>query len=93
MTRSNLPNFATRRLHSYPVGAIVGVKMVSGREIEGQIVRIEITAAGVFHHVEFGEEVATITRRQIIGFYDFCFIWSWAINRHLAKLRCESWLR
>lgn len=69
-----LTNFATRRLHAYPVGTIVGVKMISGKEVEAQIIKIEITAAGVYHHVEFGDEVATIVRRQIVGFYDFCFL-------------------
>ena len=80
--RSDSPNFATRRLHFYPIGVIVRVRMVSGREIEGLIIRIEITAAGAFHHIEFGEEIVTVTKRQIIGFYDFCFLKATFFNKY-----------
>jgi hypothetical protein len=58
--------------------------MVSGREIEGHIVRIEITAVGTFHHVEFGDEIATVTKRQIIGFYDFCFLKATFFNKYAS---------
>lgn len=67
-------SFQTRRLSSYPIGLIVRVRLVSGREIEAQIVRIEITELGAFLHVEFDQEVANVTSRQIVGFYDFCSV-------------------
>jgi hypothetical protein len=35
--------------------------------------RIETTAHGTYLNVEFGDEVASITAEQIMGFYDFCF--------------------
>jgi hypothetical protein len=38
----------------------VGVKIVGDRELEEQIIKIEITA-GVSHNVEFDDEFATIT--------------------------------
>jgi hypothetical protein len=47
--------------------------MMSGKEIDAQITRIETTALGTYLNVEFGDEVASVTAKQIIGFYDFCF--------------------
>jgi hypothetical protein len=67
-------SFQTRRLSSYPIGLIVRVRLVSGREIEGEIVKIEITVLGAFLHVEFDQEVANVTFRQILGFYDCCSV-------------------
>jgi hypothetical protein len=74
MPQGNTSSFQTRRLSSYPIGLIVRVRLVSGREIEGQIVKIEITVLGAFLHVEFDQEVANVTSRQILGFYDFCSV-------------------
>jgi hypothetical protein len=67
-------SFQERRLSRYPIGLIVRVRMVSGRELEARIAKIETTELGTFLHVEFDEEVANIAARQILGFYDFCFI-------------------
>jgi hypothetical protein len=75
------PNFKTRRARAYPIGAVVRVRMVSGREIEGQVIKVETTALGTFLHVEFGEEVAQVTGKQVIGFYDFCFLKAWMVRR------------
>jgi hypothetical protein len=66
--------FQTCRLSSYPIGLVVRVRLVSGREIEAQIVKIETTELGTFLHVEFDEEVANVMTRQILGFYDFCSV-------------------
>jgi hypothetical protein len=66
--------FQTRRLPSYPVGLVVRGRLVSGREVEAQIVKIETTVLGTFLHVEYDQEVANVTSRQILGFYNFCFI-------------------
>jgi hypothetical protein len=73
MANGNSP-FQERRLSKYPIGLIVRVRMISDREIEAKIVRIETTELGTFLHVEFDEEVANVTSKQILGFYDFCFI-------------------
>lgn len=67
-------HFKNRRLRSYPIGLLVRVRMISEREIEAQITRIETTGLGTFLHVEFDDEVANVTAKQIIGFYDFCFV-------------------
>jgi hypothetical protein len=66
------PHFKNRRLPSYPIGLLVRIRMVSGREIDAQITRIETTALGTYLNVEFDDEVASVTAKQIIGFYDFC---------------------
>lgn len=66
--------FQERRLPAYPIGLIVRVRMISGREVEARIAKIETTELGTFLHVEFGEEVANVTARQVLGFYNFCFI-------------------
>ena len=55
--------------------------MVSGRQIEGQVIKVETTALGTFLHVEFGEEVANVTANQVIGFYDFCLLKAWMVKR------------
>jgi hypothetical protein len=67
------PHFRNKRLSLYPIGLFVKVRMVAGREIEARITRIETTALGTYLNVEFGDEVACVTAKQIIGFYDFCF--------------------
>jgi hypothetical protein len=67
------PHFRNRRLSSYPIGLLVRIRMVSGKEVDAQITRIETTVLGTYLNVEFGDEVATVTAQQIIGFYDFCF--------------------
>jgi hypothetical protein len=67
-------NLQRRKRALYPVGLIVRVRLASGREVEGQITRIESTPLGDYLRFEFDEEVANITSRQIIGFYDFCFL-------------------
>jgi hypothetical protein len=74
MSQDRDQSFQRRRLESYPIGLVVLVRLISGREIEAQIVAIETTALGTFLHVEFGQEVANITSRQVLGFYDFCFL-------------------
>jgi hypothetical protein len=68
------PHFRNRRLPSYPTGLFVKVCMMSGKEIEAQITSIETTGLGTFLHVESGDEAANVTAKQIIGFYDFCFL-------------------
>jgi hypothetical protein len=68
------PSFRPRRLRTYPIGAFIRVRMVSGREIEAQISKIETTALGTFLHVEFEQEIANVTGQQILGYYDFCFL-------------------
>ena len=68
-TRSS---FRERRRPNYPAGLFVRVRLVSGREIDAQIIKIETTTLGTFFHVEFGEEVANVTARQVVGYYDFC---------------------
>jgi hypothetical protein len=65
-------SFRERRRSNYPAGLFVRVRMVSGREIDAQITKIETTTLGTFFHVEFGEEVANVTARQLVGYYDFC---------------------
>jgi hypothetical protein len=67
------PRFRNRRLPSYPIGILVKVRMVSGKEIDAQITRIETTALVTYLNVEFDDEVANVTAKQILGFYDFCF--------------------
>lgn len=52
----------------YPIEVLVRVKLVSGREIEGQVIKVETTALGTFLHVEVGEEVANETEKQTVGF-------------------------
>lgn len=74
MPQGKNSRFQTRRLPSYPIGLIVRVHLVSGREVEAQIVKIETTVLGTFLHVEYDEEVANVTSRQILGFYNFCLI-------------------
>jgi hypothetical protein len=66
------PVFQERRRSNYPIGVFVRVRLISGREVEAQIVKIETTALGTFLHVEFGEEVANVTAGQVVGYYDFC---------------------
>ena len=70
-----------RRVRAYPIGVVVRVRMVSGRQIEGQVIKVETTALGTFLHVEFGEEVANVTANQVIGFYDFCLLKAWMVKR------------
>ena len=77
----NDSNFKAGRVRAYPIGVVVRVKMVSGREIEGQVIKVETTALGKFLHVEFGEEVANVTAKQVIGFYEFCFLKAWMVRR------------
>ncbi len=74
-------NFKVGRVRTYPIGAVVRVRLISGREIEGQVIKVETTALGTFMHVEFGEEVAHVTGKQVIGFYDFCFLKAWMVRR------------
>jgi hypothetical protein len=52
-------SFRERRRSNYPAGLFVRIRMVSGREIDAQITKIETTTLGTFLHVEFGEEAAT----------------------------------
>jgi hypothetical protein len=68
-------------VRAYPIGVFVGVRLVSGREIEGQVIKVETTTLGTFLHVEFGEEVAQVTEKQIVGFYDFSFLKAWMVRR------------
>jgi hypothetical protein len=67
-------NFKSGRLAAYPVGLIIRAVLVSGREVDAQIVSIETTTLGTFLHIEFGQEAASVTFKQIVGFYDFCFV-------------------
>jgi hypothetical protein len=78
-------SFQTRRLSSYPIGLVVSVRLVSGREIEAQVVRIETTALGTFLHVGYDQEVANVTSRQVLGFYDFCFIKTAKVKTYAAS--------
>lgn len=48
--------------------------MISGQELEGQIIKIETTTLGTFLHVEYDEGLINVTRKQILGYYDFCFM-------------------
>ena len=74
VAKTETSNFVSRRVSSYPIGVFVRVRMVSGIEIEAQITKIETTALGRFLHVEYGDEAANITAKQVLGFYDFCFL-------------------
>jgi hypothetical protein len=56
----------------YPIGLVVRIRMISGQELEGQVVKIKATALGEFLHVEYDDGVINVTSKQIIGFYDFC---------------------
>ena len=73
--------FKVGRVRAYPIGALVRARMVSGREIEGQVIKVETTALGTFLHVEFGEEVANVTAKQVTGYYEFCFLKAWMVRR------------
>jgi hypothetical protein len=66
--------FQSHKRAVYPVGLVARARLASGREVEGQITRIENTSLGNYLRFEFDEEVANITPRQIVGFYDFCFL-------------------
>jgi hypothetical protein len=85
MPQGNKPGFESRRLPSYPIGLVVGVRLVSGREIEAQIVKIETTLLGTFLHVEYDEEVANVTSRQILGFYNFCFMKTARVKTYVSR--------
>ena len=74
-------NFKVGRVRTYPIGAVVRVRLISAREVEGQVIKVETTALGTFMHVEFGEEVAQVTGKQVIGFYDFCLLKAWMVRR------------
>src|ERR1700689_3408486 len=74
MPQGNTSSFQTRRLSSYPIGLIVRVRLVSGREIEGQMVKMETTVLGAFLHVGCVQEVANVWSSQILGFYYFCSV-------------------
>jgi hypothetical protein len=74
VAQTETSNFVSRKASSYPIGIFVRARMVSGMEIEAQITKIETTALGRFLRVEYGEEAANITARQVLGFYDFCFL-------------------
>jgi hypothetical protein len=80
--RERNPNFKARRVRVYPIGVLVRVRLVSGREIEGQVIKVETMALGTFLHVEFGEEVANVTEKQVMGFYDFCLLKAWMVRRY-----------
>jgi hypothetical protein len=64
--------FREQRRSNYPAGLFVRVRLVSGHETDAQIIKIETTMLGTFLHVEFGEEVANVTAKQVVGYYDFC---------------------
>ena len=74
-------HFRVGRVRTYPIGTVVRVRLVSGREIEGQVIKVETTALGTFMHVEFEDEVANVTGKQVIGFYDFCLLKAWMVRR------------
>ena len=74
MAGNKNPTFRERQLPTYPIGLIVRVLLWSGRQVEAKIIRIETTALGTFLHVEFGDEVANVTFKQVVGFYDFCYL-------------------
>ena len=78
-------SFQERRLSRYPIGLIVRVRMISGREIEAQIAKIETTELGTFLHVEFDEEMANVTSKQILGYYDFCFVKTAHVKTYAAS--------
>ena len=54
---------------------------VLGLEVERPAF-VETTALGTFMHVEFGEEVAQVTGKQVVGFYDFCLMKAWMVRRY-----------
>jgi hypothetical protein len=74
-------NFKVGRVRTYPIGAVVRVRLISGREVEGQVIKVETTALGTFMHVEFADEVAHVTGKQVIGFYEFCLMKAWMVRR------------
>ena len=74
--------FKIGRVRNYPIGVLVRVRLISGREIEGQVIKVETTALGTFMHVEFGEEVAQVTGKQVVGFYEFCLVKAWMVRRY-----------
>jgi hypothetical protein len=74
-------NFKVGRVRTYPIGAVVKVRLISAREVVGQVIKVETTALGTFMHVEFGEEVAHVTGKQVMGFYDFCLLKAWMVRR------------
>lgn len=59
--------------------------MISGRELEARIGKIETTELGTFLQVEFGEEAANITSKQILGYYDFCFVKTAQVKTYAAS--------
>jgi hypothetical protein len=64
--------FQNKKRGKYPIGLVVKVRMISGTELEGQIIKIETTALGTFLHVEYDDGVINVTSKQILDFYDFC---------------------
>jgi hypothetical protein len=74
MAGNKNPIFQEGQLPTYPIGLIVRVLLWSGRQVEAKVIRIETTAVGTFLHVEFGGEVANVTFKQVVGFYDFSFV-------------------
>ena len=74
-------NFKVGRVRTYPIGAVVRVRLISAREVEGQGIKVETKALGTFMHVEFGDEVAQVTGKQVMGFYDFCLLKAWMVRR------------
>jgi hypothetical protein len=74
MAHETIPGFQRRKRALYPLGLVVQARLLSGREVEGRITRIEKTSLGDYLCFEFEDETANITSRQILGFYDFCFL-------------------
>jgi hypothetical protein len=64
-------SFQSSTPKKFPIGLLVRVRMVAGTELEGIVIKIETTGLGTFLHIEYDDGVINVTRRQIIGYYDF----------------------
>jgi hypothetical protein len=77
--------FQNRKRGKYPIGLVVRVRMISGKELEGQITKIESTALGEYIHIEYEEGLINVTSRQVIGFYDFCPVKATLLRSHYYR--------
>lgn len=61
-------------IRRYVPGAVLKVRLHSGREVEAKILKALHTVYGFRLQVEFGEEVAQIDTAQITDMYDYCLV-------------------
>jgi hypothetical protein len=61
-------------IRRYVPGAILRVRLHSGRGVEAKFVKTVHTVYGFRLQVEFGEEVAQIDTAQIMGMYEYCLL-------------------